>query len=383
MKMKKLSLTTCFFLLTLAVGLCLSFGTALTTAAGLLKNFRNFGVTGAVRVMERTVDEVYSRREDCLAAFGLTQRLLGKKEARNFEVLKSDDGQLYLSAADFPEDEETIRLCAEQIAVLCAETEAYGGRFLFVQVPYKNAGMASDLQDYTDDRTEEAEDLLLELLRESRVPTLDLRQDAACSRFYRTDHHWTVEASYAAACDLAAALLPDSGQRERLADPGQYEARCWPDSFLGSIGIKVGPYYTGKDDFTVLIPTFQTDFSFTILHDGEVVHHSEGPFFDSLVQRELLDDSRYLNKYASMLFGNTAGYEYILDNRLAGGDDRVLCITHSYGRSMCAYLSLFSRQTTMLDPQPGRYEESFLRYIRDHQPDYVVFAYNDLVSIAE
>ena len=61
----------------------------------------------------------------------------------------------------------------------------------------------------------------------------------------------------------------------------------------------------------------------------------------------------------------------------------MLCITHSYGRSMCAYLSLFSRQTTMLDPQPGRYEESFLRYIRDHQPDYVVFAYNDLVSIAE
>ena len=68
MKMKKLSLTTCFFLLTLAVGLCLSFGTALTTAAGLLKNFRSFAVTGAVRVMERTVDEVYSRREDCLAA---------------------------------------------------------------------------------------------------------------------------------------------------------------------------------------------------------------------------------------------------------------------------------------------------------------------------
>ena len=95
MKMKKLSLTTCFFLLTLAVGLCLSFGTALTTAAGLLKNFRNFGVTGAVRVMERTVDEVYSRREDCLAAFGLTQRLLGKKETRNFEVLKSDAGETY------------------------------------------------------------------------------------------------------------------------------------------------------------------------------------------------------------------------------------------------------------------------------------------------
>ncbi len=381
--MKKLALTTCSFLLVLSLGFCLAFGPALSTARTILRDFGSYGAFDAVEAMEHTVNEVYSSREEGLAVFGLVQRLLGKREARNFEVLKGDDGQLYLQDAAFPEDVETLRVCAEQIAELCREIEAYGGRFLFVQVPYKNAQMAPELWAYSGDRTEDAEDLLLELLRQKEVPALDLRKDPDSCRFYKTDHHWTVEASYAAACDIAAALQPEGELPERITDPGQFEALCWPDSFLGSIGIKVGPYYTGKDDFIVLNPSFPTDFSYTILHGGETVHHSEGSFLNALVQRELLDNSRYRNKYASMLFGNSAGYEYVIDNRLSERSDDILCITHSYGRSMCAYLSLFFRQTRMLDPQPGRYQGSYVEYIREHQPAIVVFAYNDLLNQPE
>ena len=42
-----------------------------------------------------------------------------------------------------------------------------------------------------------------------------------------------------------------------------YTPVTYENCFLGSIGVKVGPYFGGKDDFTVFNPTFPTKFDFT------------------------------------------------------------------------------------------------------------------------
>ena len=343
------------------------------------------GIREGIDQFETGYNAIFSARQESMDLFSAIQRLLLKKETRNFEVLRADDGQLYLNKTGWPSDEATLSRISEQICTLRDATEAYGGKFLFVQVPYKNAGMADDLRYYSDDQTEQAETRLLELLSENEIYTLDLRTVPGCAEFYRTDHHWTVEAGYRSAAAIANFMeqpfCADLGDLETFSSLTNYRERVWPDSFLGSIGIKVGPYYAGRDDFTVYDPLFRTEMEFNHYRNGERTHHYEGDFWETMIEQRLLNDPGYNNKHYSLMHSAECYTEVIVDNYCADNDYNVLCVIHSYGRSLCAYLSLYFSRLTSLDPQNGRYNEDYLLYIQEHQPDFVVFAYNDLVNL--
>ena len=49
---------------------------------------------------------------------------------------------------------------------------------------------------------------------------------------------------------------------------------------------------------------------------------------------------------------------------------------------MVQYLSLCFGETRYLDPQEGRYNDSYIQYMRDFQPDVVVIMYSgDYVEV--
>ena len=344
------------------------------------------GVGEAVSRFEGNWNAVFSSRKDCRDLYGLLQRALFKKEARNFEVLRSETGQLYLQDAVWPTDEETLTECAARIALLRDATETYGGIFVFVQMPYKNAGMAEDLKYYSEDGTEAAEDRLLELLAEKGIKTLDLRKVEGCSSFYYTDHHWTVDAAFHSSRAIAAFLTENCaaelGETEKYGDLDRYALRPSTGAFLGSIGIKVGSFYTKEDVFTVYEPLYPTRMSFDHYVDGTINHHSEGSWWETMIEQTLLDDADYKNKYNSLMYGDVCFVESAVENALAENELSALCVTHSYGRGMCAYLSQYFARLYSLDPQAGRYNGSILQYIREHEPEIVIFAYNDLVNVS-
>lgn len=353
---------------------------------GGAKNLLTRGVGEAVSRFDEGWNAVFSGREESRNLYGLLQRALCKKEARNYEVLRSETGQLFLQDAVWPTDEETLAECAERIALLRDATEAYGGLFVFVQLPYKNAGMAEDLKYYSDDGTEAAESRLLKLLSEKKVTTLDLRETEGCSSFYRTDHHWTTDAAFQASETIAAFLAKDCsvplGDTGKYGELSQYAACEASGTFLGSIGIKVGSFYTKKDVFTIYEPLYPTCMSFDHYVDGTKNHHSEGTWREALIEQELLDDEGYYNKYNSLMFGNICHAEGIVENAFAENELSALCVIHSYGRGLCAYFSQYFARLYSLDPQKGRYGGSILQYIREHEPDVVIFAYNDLVNVS-
>lgn len=120
-------------------------------------------------------------------------------------------------------------------------------------------------------------------------------------------------------------------------------------------------------------PTFDTDLSFKHYVKGECNKSYAGTFEDAFINEALLDDASYLNKYNAFLHG---GYvENIIENRLASNDLKVLFVGHSYGRYLVQYLSLHFAETRYLDPQNGRYNDNYIAYVEDYQPDIVIVMY--------
>ncbi len=331
---------------------------------------------------ESFYDSLYANKSWSLDAFSLTQSLLGKRETRNFEVLKSGNGALYLHGTEGPVDAARLEMIADQYEMLYNETVQNGGQFLYVRAPYKNVGQAPDLALYSADNTTESELYLMNLLYEKGIPVLDLDNYRQCTQYYNTDHHWTVESAFHASALITEALTNlyalDFPDREYYGSIENYTPVTYENCFLGSIGVKVGPYFGGKDDFTVFRPNFQTKFDFTH-RIGEQESAYSGTFWETFINEDVLTDNRYYNKYDANLQG--AYVESIIQNSMAQTEYKGLLISHSYARPLAPYMALNYRELRYLDPQVGRYNENYIDYIREFKPDVVVVMYDGPINV--
>ena len=326
---------------------------------------------------EEKDEALYTQQEIWIEGYGLVQRTLGKREINNFELLKDGSGQLNMTLTKSNIDKEAVA----QVEKLNRYCEGKEISFLFVQLPYKNYDNIKELQNYGDDSTEEDFDWFVEKVKTKGISCLDLREDEKTKQYYRTDHHWTVEASFYAAKDIADRMTGLIGQviDMEVYEGEKYETEIYKEAFLGSYGIKVGKYYAGEDDFSLLIPNFPTRLKYEHRIDGELILAKSGDFEESFIDKELLENKGYHNKYNALLHG---GYvENIIYNELAKNETKVLVIGHSYGRPLVQYLGLGVQELRYLDPQDGRYNENILEYIEKYEPDIVIDMYNQKLNL--
>ena len=112
---------------------------------------------------------------------------------------------------------------------------------------------------------------------------------------------------------------------------------------------------------------------------GNLSFSHNGCFEDAFLDKELLEDVSYFNKYNSLMYG--AWCEAVIENRLANNDTTALLVCHSYGRAIAPYLCLYFKEFRYLDPQDGRYNFGIVNYIEKYHPDYVIVAFNDIMVI--
>lgn len=333
-------------------------------------------------IFEDEYNSYYSTDSHWIDLYGLTNRILGKREVSGFEVIRDYDNNLYIPEDPIIDNKDTTE-CIESIRLLSEKAKEVNASFLFVQAPYKNYSGIPELEGYGSSYLNENYDETLHALNQYEILTVDLRLEKDCCQWYRTDHHWTGDAAFTAAGTIIQSLednfsLDFSFQSSKYSDSSQYERFLYEESFLGSCGIKVGKLYAGKDDFSYLSPLFETDFSFLHYVNGELSGSFEGPFQDVFIDDEILEDEKYYNKYNSFLRG--AYVESIIKNNTSINDKKVLFIGHSYGRPLVPYLSLYFAETRYLDPQEGRYNENYLSYIDEYKPDIIIVMYNDKIS---
>ena len=342
------------------------------------------GFSALVAEVEATISDQVYQKYAFIEAYGYLQKLLGKDEVNNFEVVKAKDGSLnYTYFTSGPNDVATLVARMERLKAAAEET---GSKVQYVMTPDK----------YIDGETEyrtgipynyanETADNFLSALALAGVDTLDFRQlmqEAGVYKtdsFFKTDHHWKIETAFWAYTQFVDALdrqydfdFPDSAY---YTDLENYNQITYPDSYIGSMGRKEGILYSGVEDFTFIYPKFDTDFSFYAQgSDNDISvrgRFEEALCFMSMLTGEDPYDAT-TDKYFTYMFGNPGFVEITNYDQPDGA--RVLFIKDSLMVPLVSFFSLGCSKVYLIDPR--YYYGNIEDVIRDYAFDYVFVSFS-------
>ena len=349
------------------------------------------GVRKAEKAIEKAVNDGLYYHDLLMDIDSVRNNLLGTRVVikEDTTVVKSDSGSL-IDPVRRLEDSEIEEL-VERIEELKDFSEANGVPFLYCFAPLKQ--MYETAPDNVENYAADNVNRLLEGLRESRIPVVDLAASLEESvtdpsdLFYRTDHHWTIRSGFLANAIICSELSSLYGFRydKQYTDIANYRIVNYPHWFLGSRGKKVGTWFTwqGADDFELIIPDFETSMSEERPLENEF---REGAFEDTVLFRKRLEKDLYgSNTYAAY-----SGGDYrlqIMRNRLNPAGDRILLIRDSFACAVAPFLALQTGELHICDMRNFKYyagDKFYMdEYIRKINPDYVLVLYSDVTPISE
>ena len=342
-------------------------------------------IEGFTEGIETSLTESFWLKEKYIDLYGLVERLLGRTYIRDVNpslvVVKDNHEQLqFLTfSADYTEE-------VEKIDKLNKILQKSNTPLLYVQTPLKIIEGFTQLPSSVQDWSTENTDKLLQSLEDKGVDYLDLRQSIIEDGlnleelFYKTDHHWTTHTAFWAMEQVVEKLENEYGMvldiEKYYTDINKYKATECPNSFLGSQGRRVGRFYTGVDDYTLLTPLFDTNYNVEI-HKSDSVKTYEGDFEETIIKANLLDENEsvYTNRYATYFGGDYP--EVRIENRNKAAGHKVLIIKDSFALPFSAFLSTMFAETRLLDLR--YYDADKLEsYIEEYNPDVVLFVYKSL-----
>lgn len=342
-------------------------------------------IEGFTEGIETGLTESFWLKEKYIDLYGLVERLLGRTYIRDVNpslvVVKDNHEQLqFLTfSADYTEE-------VEKIDKLNKIVQKSNTPLLYVQTPLKIIEGFTQLPSSVQDWSTENTDKLLQALEDKGVDYLDLRQSIIEDGlnleelFYKTDHHWTTHTAFWAMEQVVEKLENEYGMvldiEKNYTDISNYKATEYPNSFLGSQGRRVGRFYAGVDDYTLLTPLFDTNYNVEI-HKSDSVTSYEGDFEETIIKTNLLDENEsvYTNRYAAYFGGDYP--EVRIENRNKAAGHKVLIIKDSFALPFSAFLSTMFAETRLLDLR--YYDADKLEsYIEEYNPDVVLFVYKSL-----
>ena len=197
--------------------------------------------------------------------------------------------------------------------------------------------------------------------------------------YFITDHHWLPETGFWATNELCEKLTNDYNLTfdSKINNLENYNITVYNEIFLGSIGKKVGKYFTplGLDDISLITPKFDTK-----LTVSDTKGTREGTFQNTLIDMSLLtgDDYYSSNPYAAYGYGDF-GLQ-IIKNHLASEDaPEIVVIRDSYACVVTPFLALGTDTLHVLDVRHWKPTESastIYEYIEQVNPDCVIILYS-------
>lgn len=311
-------------------------------------------LTGRLSEISENINDLLPCKEDFINLSGSLMRFTGVRDYYNPEYgINVTTNDYVIGRAEWTSTDYEI----SQMVQLKEYLDDRGIRLLYINEPAK----------YIDDDVFRNEfgyesylnrnaDLFLKRLDEAEIEYIDLRDNIreeglnCYNLFYRTDHHWKVPAAKWAAEIIAEKLNNDYGYNIDLnlyADENfnyvEYE-NCW----LGEQGRLLAESYIGRDDFTLVVPKYETSFSRYV--DEEYMEGNFDIFIDYSVYSDSYDEDGDFQ--AAKLKGwhySYSGEGYIQNNNVDFGN--VLIFGDSYERSLIPFMSLGIRNIYKIEPR--------------------------------
>jgi len=180
--------------------------------------------------------------------------------------------------------------------------------------------------------------------------------------FYKADHHWNVHAGLLMAEETARrlnAMNVDADTDAVIQE--KFTLTCYPKSFLGSMGRKLGLSY--KEDMEVFYPTGESSFHLRIPSLGM---DRTGSFEKTLIAGMCLSPDK--SSYYAFLHGDPPLVR--IENLLSDNTSRVLVIKKSKADILCPYLAFAVRYLDVINPQC--FDGSIRSFIEQTKPDIVI-----------
>nr|WP_307991192.1 DHHW family protein [uncultured Niameybacter sp.] len=343
--------------------------------------------TGFTQGMDSGVTENFWLKEKYIDLYGLVENLLGRDYIRDANpsntVVKDTIGNLHFIT--FPSDYTEPLQGLLEVGETLKES---GTPLVFVQAPQKVIEDYTVLPPSVVDSSKANTDALIDAFEEENIDYIDLRENVKedeldlSKLFYKTDHHWTTNTAFWAVGEVVDYLNENYNmnldEEGFYTDLNNYNQTTYKNFFLGSQGRRVGKFYAGVDDYTLITPNFDTDYEVTINKSDSSTTYT-GNFEETILKENLLDESKsvYTNRYASYFGGDYP--EVIIKNKLNTDGKKVLIVKDSYALPFSAFLSNMFAETRLVDLR--YYKEDLSTYINEYKPDLVLYVYKSMKTI--
>jgi hypothetical protein len=334
--------------------------------------------------IESAINENVYGKYKFIEAYGYIQKLIGKNEVSNFEVIKDEEGKLHFTYfADKPNKTEYI---SQKMKELKDGINNSKTKLIYLMTPDKYIkGYTKFPKGIPYHYNNETADQFLNEVKSTGIETIDLRNGILQSGikpadlFFNTDHHWKTETAFWGFGQLVNNMnekydlnLDDTNF---YTDINNYNVIKYEDCFIGSMGRKVGKYYAEVDDFSLIYPKFRTNYDF-YFQNSFTKGTLTGRFEESLVAMNPIRkyDAYGIesDKYFSYLYGNQP-FAHISNKEKQNGL-KVLFVKDSLSVPLISFFSSVCSDVYLIDPR--YYNNDILKFINNTELDFVFISYS-------
>lgn len=311
--------------------------------------------------------------------YGYVQKLLDKREFNNFYYVRGNDGMMYYSSLLRGTSDDLVEY-AQNVRRMNEVVQQKGAQLLVVLPPAKILSGVTDVDlSWPLNDPNDRMDRFLLLLQQNGVTALDLRpamQKSGYSLeelFFKTDHHWTPLAAFYAAGELVEQVRQRFGDdwdpTGFYCDLDNYQQSTYPQCMLGSYGRNAGVVYSGLDDYTLLWPKFETNFTW---FDMEHKESRSGPFERSLLDLSRLQVSDLYSGSVNMVYlDEVTEHDRIVNHENPNGP-KIIALRDSYFSPMACFLAPMCSELDMVWGRSSHNDMDFEAFIRESEYDYVI-----------
>lgn len=239
--------------------------------------------------------------------------------------------------------------------------------------PYK--GLKINLYQKTANKAAQLEKLGIKTFKLYEAMRSEIPEDQWLNYWYMTDHHWNVDGALVGGKLIADYMNRNCGSAYDLNyfDPETYIRKRWKEVFIGSRGKKLSSSYADgkKDDFDILYPRFDTDFTIEI---PKLNFRKQGDFSILLDYSRINYNAYHANPFAAFSYGDKP-FIRIVNNKITEGK-KIIVIKDSYSIAMIPYLALQTKEIIMLDPRFYPQKKS-METIDKEKPDILFIMHLD------
>lgn len=316
-------------------------------------------------------------RGNLLEAHARLQGMLGKTESGGLDVIATREGGFVRGRAatwsSYSVEQFAIALHRLQGAL---EERGLDARVIYISAhPQEGRDSTQPIRAFPLPDGEALMETALYYLRAYEVDYLDPLGRSALST-YKTDPLWTTEASFAAAQALVDKLNSQygAGIDPGCLDTGHFKRTTYRNALLGSLGMRAGEPFTGREDFTAITPSYETSFTYTARGAEETT--ARGSFEETLFHSQHLEplDPYTYSAYASYMDGGAAYHRVIVNHHKTGGP-KVLFLHDGSGLPFAAFAALGFGETHLYWPELAPGDRAFdpVEYVAAHGIEYVFF----------